>query len=125
VNLQWEAAWELHQFLTGRGIPYAIIGGIAVQFWGEPRLTRDVDLTIAAPLDEPDRWCAPWLNSLVRDALIRWNSPVLPEWVLIHASNGCRRYLTGAAWLRRQRDATHHDYEIESGKVVALCSAKI
>jgi len=31
MSLQAEAAWALHQFLSARGIPYAIIGGIAVQ----------------------------------------------------------------------------------------------
>jgi len=49
VNLQFEAAWRLHEFLTARSIPYAIIGGLAVQRWGQPRLTRDVDLTILVP----------------------------------------------------------------------------
>jgi hypothetical protein len=46
VNRQFETAWQLHTFLTARRIPYAIIGGLAVQRWGQPRLTRDVDLTI-------------------------------------------------------------------------------
>jgi hypothetical protein len=46
VNRQFETAWHLHRFLIERGIPYAIIGGIAVQRWGQPRLTRDVDLTV-------------------------------------------------------------------------------
>ena len=49
MNRQFETAWQLHTFLTARGIPYAIIGGIAVQRWGQPRLTRDVDLTILLP----------------------------------------------------------------------------
>jgi hypothetical protein len=39
VNGQFEAAWQLHRFLTERDIPYVVIGGIAVQRWGEPRLT--------------------------------------------------------------------------------------
>jgi hypothetical protein len=30
---------------------YAIIGGLAFQWWGEPRVTKDVDLTVVAPLD--------------------------------------------------------------------------
>jgi hypothetical protein len=46
VNGQFEAAWQLHRFLTERRIPYVIVGGIAVQRWGEPRLTIDVDLAI-------------------------------------------------------------------------------
>ena len=31
---------------SARNIPYAIIGGIAVQRWGQPHLTRDLDLTL-------------------------------------------------------------------------------
>lgn len=50
----FEAAREFHAFLTAQGIPYAIIGGIAVQVWGEPRATRDVDLTIAVPPERAD-----------------------------------------------------------------------
>lgn len=49
MNLQFETAWKLHTFLSTRGIGYAIIGGIAVQRWGQPRLTRDVDLTVMLP----------------------------------------------------------------------------
>lgn len=49
MNRQFETAWQLHTFLSARGIPYAIIGGIAVQRWGQPRLTRDVDITILLP----------------------------------------------------------------------------
>jgi len=49
VNRQFETAWQLHRFLTARGIPYAIIGGLAVQRWGQPRLTRDVDVTVLLP----------------------------------------------------------------------------
>ncbi len=44
MNPRFEAAWEIHQFLTARGIAYAIIGGTALPRWGEPRFTKDVDL---------------------------------------------------------------------------------
>lgn len=49
------AAAQFHAFLTSQGIPYAIIGAIAVQFWGEPRATQDVDLTIAVPVEDEER----------------------------------------------------------------------
>ena len=55
MNGQFEAAWQLHRFLTERDIPYVIIGGIAVQRWGEPRLTIDVDLAILLPAGEEER----------------------------------------------------------------------
>jgi hypothetical protein len=49
VNRQFETAWQLHLFFSARGVPYVIIGGLAVQRWGQPRLTRDVDLTLLLP----------------------------------------------------------------------------
>jgi|Deesub1362B_J571_1020462.scaffolds.fasta_scaffold05994_4 predicted nucleotidyltransferase len=41
-----QAASEIARFLEERGIPYFIIGGLALQHWGEPRFTRDVDVTV-------------------------------------------------------------------------------
>lgn len=39
-------AYALQQFVTGRGWPFCFIGGVALQHWGEPRVTRDLDLTV-------------------------------------------------------------------------------
>ncbi|HET7840404.1 MAG TPA: nucleotidyl transferase AbiEii/AbiGii toxin family protein [Terriglobia bacterium] len=39
--------------LEGRNIPYMVIGGQAVLLYGEPRLTRDIDLTLGVGLE---RW---------------------------------------------------------------------
>ncbi len=39
-------AKQVQEFLDSRGWRSSIIGGIAVQRWGEPRLTRDVDVTL-------------------------------------------------------------------------------
>ncbi len=43
MNPQMKAIREVHEFMTARQIPYMIIGGIALQCWGEPRFTRDID----------------------------------------------------------------------------------
>jgi hypothetical protein len=40
------AAGEVQQFCQSRKWPFCFIGGVAVQRWGEPRLTQDVDLTL-------------------------------------------------------------------------------
>jgi hypothetical protein len=40
------AAAELEAFLVKQGWRYCFIGGIAVQRWGQPRLTNDVDVTL-------------------------------------------------------------------------------
>ena len=54
MNQQFETAWRLDRFFTERGIPYAIIGGFAVQRWDQPRFTRDVDVTILLPPGSED-----------------------------------------------------------------------
>ncbi len=41
-----EAALELQQFLDKHGEKFCIIGGLAVQRWGEVRLTVDADATV-------------------------------------------------------------------------------
>jgi hypothetical protein len=42
------AAADLEAFLIEQGWRYCFIGGIALQRWGQPRLTNDIDLTILA-----------------------------------------------------------------------------
>jgi len=39
-------ALEIQDACQNNGWPFCVIGGLAVQHWGEPRFTRDVDLTI-------------------------------------------------------------------------------
>jgi hypothetical protein len=46
----FEAARQLQAFCDGQGWRSCFIGGLAVQRWGEPRVTLDVDLTVMAGL---------------------------------------------------------------------------
>lgn len=41
-------ALELQNLLVGQGWQFCFIGGIAIQRWGEPRLTKDLDVTLLA-----------------------------------------------------------------------------
>jgi hypothetical protein len=45
------AAWAA-QDLTELGARFALVGGLAVSAWGEPRYTRDVDLAVAVDVDQ-------------------------------------------------------------------------
>jgi len=49
INL-FEAARQLQVFCDGQGWRSCFIGGLAVQRWGEPRVTLDADLTVLAGL---------------------------------------------------------------------------
>jgi hypothetical protein len=46
VNPIFTAALEVQVFCQAQGFGFCFIGGLALQRWGEPRLTQDVDLTV-------------------------------------------------------------------------------
>lgn len=48
-------------FCRSHGWQACVIGGLAVQRWGEPRQTRDVDLTLLAGLGGEERFIDPLL----------------------------------------------------------------
>jgi predicted nucleotidyltransferase len=55
MNPQIKAALAVHEFFSERlKLNYAVIGGIALQFWGEPRFTHDLDVTVQDKLDLPE-----------------------------------------------------------------------
>jgi len=57
-----DALVELSSWLTENEIRHMVIGGFAVTVWGEPRFTRDLDVTVSVPADKfgqiIDRICA-------------------------------------------------------------------
>ena len=46
MNPLLAAALEIQAFCLAQGWRFCFIGGLAVQRWGEPRLTQDADLTV-------------------------------------------------------------------------------
>ena len=46
------AAGEVQDQLSRAGFHFCFIGGVALQRWGEPRFTQDVDLTLLCPFGE-------------------------------------------------------------------------
>ena len=55
-NRLLEAAQEIQQFCRSRNWRFCFIGGIAVQRWGEARLTRDADLTVYTGIGDELRY---------------------------------------------------------------------
>jgi len=51
-----DLASELQKFFTARKWRFCFIGGLAVQHWGEPRLTRDVDLSLFTGFGDEKRF---------------------------------------------------------------------
>jgi len=111
MNRLIEAALELHEFLTRHAIPYAMIGGVAVQAWGEPRLTIDLDITVLTPSED----IGPFVQLLLQQFAPRVPDPVgfarRTRVVLIQASkslseNARSKPRSEAEWRPQQRGVT-------------------
>ena len=61
MNPLFAAAVEIEAFCRVREWRCCVIGGLATQRWGEPRQTRDVDLTILTGLGGEERFVDPIL----------------------------------------------------------------
>ncbi len=124
INL-FDAAWEVHTFLTTHQVPYVFIGGLAVQYWGEPRFTHDLDLTVAMPAEEVDDFVhmvTDFLSSRVDDPM---SFAQRTRMVLVKASNGCQVDISLA--LPGYEDhvmARAVEIELEPQKSVQFCSAE-
>jgi hypothetical protein len=62
VNPLFGAAVDVEGFCQGRGWEFCFIGALAVIRWGEPRLTRDVDLTVLTGFGGEERYIDELLN---------------------------------------------------------------
>ena len=60
------AALELQGFLDRRQWKFCIIGGIALLRWGEPRFTRDVDVSLFSGFGREEEFIEPILSSAYR-----------------------------------------------------------
>src|SRR5260370_30618493 len=58
MNIVFEAAKGMRDFGDELGWRSCFIGGVAVQRWGEPRVTKDVDLTLITGFGNEERYLA-------------------------------------------------------------------
>jgi len=88
MNSLFDAAKEVGDFMAARDWEFCIIGGLAVQQWGEPRTTLDADMTLLADWGEEEQYVSALLDrfkSRIPDA----HAFALSRRVLlIQASNG-------------------------------------
>ena len=56
MNPLFAGALEIQRFFEARSWRFCFIGGLAVQRWGEPRLTLDVDCTVLTDFGDEARY---------------------------------------------------------------------
>ena len=125
MNQLFEAAVEILEFCAARHWRVTIIGGLAVQRWGEPRQTRDVDLTLLTGFGAEAGFV---------DALLQRFSPRRPDArdfaldrrvLLVAAANGIPLDISLAALPFEERIIERSsDYAFGSQYRVRTCSAE-
>lgn len=88
MNALFEAAKEICEFMAARRWEFCIIGGLAVQRWGEPRTTLDAAMTLLTDWGEEERYVTAILDrfeSRIADGHV---FALTRRVLLIRASNG-------------------------------------
>lgn len=63
MNRIFEAALEAQRFCETNRFVFCIIGGVALQRWGEPRMTDDVDLTVLTGFGQEESFIEAFLRA--------------------------------------------------------------
>lgn len=118
-------ALEIQEACRRNGWPFCIIGGLAVQHWGEPRLTRDVDLTVLTGFgrEEP---VVDGLLALYEPRIEEARDFALRNRVLLLKSSGGLGIDVALGGLDFERSAVERarDIEVMEGRRLRLCSAE-
>lgn len=125
MNLVFQAADALQKFLQTQGWPFCFIGGLAVQHWGEPRVTRDADVTLLAGFgreEEFARKLAERFQPRVPDFL---EKAVWARVVLLKDENGVGLDVAlGALPFEEQAIARARDVKFLDNWSLKICSAE-
>jgi hypothetical protein len=88
MNALFEAAKEICEFMTAEGWKFCLIGGLAVQRWGEPRTTLDADLTVVVPWGEEEDYVSRLLRRFESRIPDAHDFALTRRVLLVRASNG-------------------------------------
>ena len=87
-NRLLQAAEEIQQFCRSRDWRFCFIGGIAVQRWGEARLTRDADVTVFTGIGDESRYVGELLGGFASRLDDAREFALSNRVLLLRASNG-------------------------------------
>lgn len=122
MNELTRQALGLQEFWQGKGWEACVIGGLAVQAWGEPRFTMDVDVSLLTGLGREEEVIAAWLEKfpsrIPQPEIFALENRVLllrgPEGIGIDVALGCLPFEERAI-----RNAV--EVELEPGAFVRVC----
>lgn len=88
MNPIFAAALEIQNFCGARGFRFCFIGGLALQRWGEPRLTQDVDLTVMSGFGREPQYADQFLTAFAPRIPDARTFALRHRVLLLHSGNG-------------------------------------
>jgi hypothetical protein len=125
MNAIFTAAKEVCDFMQARRWKFCVIGGLAVQRWGEPRLTRDADLTLLTGFGEEETFADTLLDQFSGRRPDARAFALTNRVLLLHASNGKDVDVSfGALHFEFAMLKRVTPFEFDAGVVLPTCSAE-
>jgi len=119
VALEVQSECEKHRWR------FCFIGGLAVQYWGEPRFTRDVDLTLLTGFGNEEAYIDPFLEAFAPRIESCRDFALQNRVLLLKSSEGIGIDIAlGALPFEEQAVNRSRLIELEPGAVLRLCSAE-
>jgi hypothetical protein len=125
MNKIFAAAIEVEAICRAEGFRFCFIGGLAVQRWGQPRMTADVDVTVITGFGNE----APYVDALL--SKLRGRIADAREFALRHrtllltASNKVHADISlGAMPFEERAVARASQFAISDGASITTCSAE-
>lgn len=125
MNALFEAAKEVCDFMADHQWRYCLIGGLAVQRWGEARSTQDADLTLLTGFGDEDRYARALLTRFKGRLDNALAFSLANRVLLVHASNGQDVDISfGALGFEIDMIERATPFEFAPGVTLPTCSAE-
>jgi hypothetical protein len=119
------AAVRVQSLLLERGWRFCFIGGIAIQRWGNPRFTRDIDLTLLTGFGEEEGFIEQLLKELLPRREDAREFALMHRVLLARTSEGVDVDIALGALPFEERTVTRATpWEIRGGLALTTCSAE-
>lgn len=119
-----DAATEVLAFLREQRWRGCIIGGLAVQRWGEPRQTRDVDLTVVTGLGDEALFVDGLLNRFARRVPDARDFALQHRVLLLIAGNGVAMDIALGGLSFEERMVSRATTFVTTNTSLVTCSAE-
>ena len=125
MNPIFAAALEVQAFCRARRWKFCFIGALAVQRWGEPRLTQDIDLTVVTPFGAEEPYVDAFLDRFPGRLADAREFALQNRVVLLRSDSGIPIDVAlGAMPFEERATDRATDFVLQEGVALTTCSAE-